>query len=56
MYGAVASFGIITKEGMFKGALAFSHVEIDVGDAKSIREFVKNTSKAGEPYINDCGN
>ena len=56
MYDAVASFGIITREGMFKRALAFSHVEIDVGDAKSIREFVKNTSKAEELYIKDCGN
>ena len=46
LYGGVASRGTITNGGVFKGGLAFSHVEIDIDDATSIRDFVKNTNKA----------
>ena len=55
LYGGVASRGTITKDGVFKGGLAFSHVEIDVDDATSIREFVKHTNKAEECYFKGCG-
>jgi hypothetical protein len=55
LYGGVASRGTITKDGVFKGGLAFSHVEIDIDDATSIREFVKNTKKAAECNFKGCG-
>lgn len=55
LYDGVASCGKILKSGIFKGQLAFSHVDIDVNDAKSIREFVKNTVKAEEYYFKGCG-
>ncbi len=55
LYGGVASRGKITKGGVFKGGLAFSHVEIDVDDATSIRRFVKNTNKEEEFYFKGCG-
>jgi hypothetical protein len=55
LYDGAASCGTITKDGVYKGALAFSHVEIEVDDGNSIREFVKNTSKAEEYYFKGCG-
>ncbi|MBM4077098.1 MAG: hypothetical protein FJ267_15820 [Planctomycetes bacterium] len=55
LYGGVASRGTITNDGVYRGGLAFSHVEIDVDDASSIREFVKNTNKAEEFYFKGCG-
>jgi len=55
LYGGVASCGKINKDGVCKGRLAFSHVEIDVDDATSIRDFVKNTNEAVERYFKGCG-
>jgi hypothetical protein len=55
LYDGAASCGTITKDGVYKGALAFSHVEIDVDDATSIRDFVKHTNKAEERYFKGCG-
>lgn len=55
LYGGVASCGKINKDGVCKGRLAFSHVEIDVNEAESIREFVTNTNEAVERYFKGCG-
>ncbi len=51
----VISYGTVTRQGVFRGALAFSHVDIDVDDAPSPREFVANSHKKAEWYSKAIG-
>lgn len=55
LYGGVAAVGNVKADGNYSGALAFSHVEIEVEDAKTMSEFVKNARKAEEFYFKGCG-
>ena len=51
----VISCGKVTRQGVFRGSLAFSHVDIDVDDAPSPREFVANSQKKAESYFKGIG-
>ena len=51
----VISCGKVTRQGVFRGSLAFSHVDIDVDDASSPREFVSNSHKKAEWYFKGIG-
>ena len=52
----VISCGKVTSQGVFRGSLGwFSHVDIDVDDAPSPREFVANSHKKAEWYFKTIG-
>ena len=53
-WGAAAA-GKLTSGGVTGGRLVFSHVEIEVDDATTISDFVKNVRKAQEYYFKGCG-
>ena len=55
LYDAAVSVGKIRPDGVIEGELAFSHVNIEVEDAKSMRDFVTNTKKSQETYFKECG-
>ena len=54
LYDAAVSVGKIHPDGVIEGELAFSHVTIEVEDAKSMRDFVNNAKKSQETYFKEC--
>ena len=55
LYDAAVSCGHISSTGMFKGALVFSHVEIEIGPCMSVSEFIAETKKAQLKFFSDGG-
>ena len=55
LYGGAAAVGRLSTDGVYSGELAFSHVEIEVNNASTMSEFVKNVKKAEEYYFKGCG-
>lgn len=55
LYGGAAAVGRLSPDGVYSGELAFSHVAIEVDDANTISDFVKNVKKAEEYYFKGCG-
>ena len=53
-WGAAAA-GKLSSGGVNRGRLVFSHVEIEVDDATTMSDFVKNVRKAQEYYFKGCG-
>jgi hypothetical protein len=55
LYDGVAAVGNVSPDGTYSGELAFSHVEIEIEDAKTMSEFIKHVRKAEEYYFKGCG-
>lgn len=55
MYDAAVAVGMVMDDGTVTGELAFSHVEIDIPTAKSMREFILQTRKAQERFFRESG-
>jgi hypothetical protein len=55
LYDAAVSCGQISSTGVFKGALVFSHVEIEIGPCKSVSEFIAETKRAQLKFFSDGG-
>lgn len=55
LYDAVLSSGEKLPNGLLKGFLAFTHVEIEIDESESIREFVSNSAKAQERFFRESG-
>jgi hypothetical protein len=55
LYNAAVATGKIREGEVFDGALAFSHVKIEIESAKSMREFVNNAKKAQERFFKESG-
>ena len=54
-YDAIFAVGKMNPNGSYFGELAASHVQIDIAEKRTLREFLDEAVKTQERYFKDCG-